>query len=297
MTTLVRSRQFTVLSVAPEVIKVRLKETRGTKYVERVQLQRTLAALMDKRALTLEDVRPYAPKTSSYVAALLAQVPGVAWDKDKHRLLFAGSSAPRPASGSGSPPPRRPQAPTGPLSFDVTWTQQGREVLKLWRKLSLDVQREIAALALADAASLVREMERCESVPEQLLASRLLSEARSVAVVEDFEFHPQHQVETRDGPFRVDFLVKGNVHGVPVCLVVECDGHTYHDRTKEQAAQDRQRDRSLKHAGYDVIRFTASEISDDPEGCALEVFTQMLAHARPAVGRDASPGSPTPGEV
>ena len=79
-----------------------------------------------------------------------------------------------------------------------------------------------------------------------------------------------------------DFLVKGNIDGVPVSLLVECDGHAYHDRTPEQAARDRQRDRSLKLTDYEVIRFTASEITSDPEGCALEVFSQMVAVARRA---------------
>ena len=76
--------------------------------------------------------------------------------------------------------------------------------------------------------------------------------------------------------------VKGSIDGVPVSLLVECDGHTYHDRTPEQAARDRQRDRFLKLTDYEVVRFAASEITSDPEGCALEVFSQMVAVARRA---------------
>lgn len=42
--------------------------------------------------------------------------------------------------------------------------------------------------------------------------------------------------------------------------VVELDGHDFHERTKEQAARDRSRDRDLMANGYQVLRFTGSEV-------------------------------------
>lgn len=282
VTTLVWSRQFTIVGVASDLISLRVQQTKRMKDVGKAQLQRTLAELKENGILALQDVRAYAPDTSSYVAALLVQVPGVTWDKAKKSLLFGGAPMARPPASPAKIPSGRPRAPTGQVSFDTSWTQQGSKVLRSWRKLPLEVQREIAAIAMAEAAYVVREMEACDSPPEQLLASRLLSEARSVSLVEDFELRPQHRVQTRDGPLHADFLVKGSIDGVPVSLLVECDGHTYHDRTKEQAAKDRQRDRSLKLTDYEVIRFTASEIMSDPEGCALETFSQMRAVARRA---------------
>ena len=51
-------------------------------------------------------------------------------------------------------------------------------------------------------------------------------------------------------------------------LAVECDGHDFHERTKEQAARDRSRDRELQDAGVTIYRFTGSEIHNDPIGCA-----------------------------
>jgi very-short-patch-repair endonuclease len=85
--------------------------------------------------------------------------------------------------------------------------------------------------------------------------------------------------------YRVDFLlsawsdgtVRGGVDGPVVGqprwrkLVVECDGHDFHERTKEQAAKDRSRDRDLISLGYDVFRFTGSELWRDPWGCATQV--------------------------
>jgi hypothetical protein len=56
-------------------------------------------------------------------------------------------------------------------------------------------------------------------------------------------------------------------------LIIECDGHDFHERTKEQAAKDRSRDRAATIAGIDVLRFTGSEIWRDPWECAGQIIT------------------------
>jgi very-short-patch-repair endonuclease len=53
--------------------------------------------------------------------------------------------------------------------------------------------------------------------------------------------------------------------------VIECDGHEFHERTKEQAAHDKRRDRELQIAGHSVLRFTGSEIYADPIACGAQV--------------------------
>jgi hypothetical protein len=55
-------------------------------------------------------------------------------------------------------------------------------------------------------------------------------------------------------------------------LIVECDGHDFHERTKEQAARDRERDRWAQLQGIEVFRFTGSELWKDPLGCANQVI-------------------------
>jgi hypothetical protein len=55
-------------------------------------------------------------------------------------------------------------------------------------------------------------------------------------------------------------------------IIVEVDGHDYHERTKEQAARDRQRDRDLMLDGYKVIRFTGSEIYNNHSKCAEDLL-------------------------
>lgn len=56
-----------------------------------------------------------------------------------------------------------------------------------------------------------------------------------------------------------------------VSCIIECDGHDFHEKTKEQARKDRMKDRTLEERGLHVIRFTGSEITTDPEACALQV--------------------------
>lgn len=65
-------------------------------------------------------------------------------------------------------------------------------------------------------------------------------------------------------------------------LAVECDGHDFHDRTKQQAAYDRARDRELLLRGVTTVRFTGSEIFHSAERCALqaiEIFEALSARA------------------
>lgn len=68
--------------------------------------------------------------------------------------------------------------------------------------------------------------------------------------------------------YRVDFLL--SINGLH--LAVECDGHEWHERTKQQAAYDRARDRDLLKQNITTIRFTGSEIHHSPERCAADVY-------------------------
>lgn len=51
---------------------------------------------------------------------------------------------------------------------------------------------------------------------------------------------------------------------LPVAIAVELDGHAFHERTKEQAARDKKRDRALLSKGWTVVRYTGSEVVKDP---------------------------------
>lgn len=78
---------------------------------------------------------------------------------------------------------------------------------------------------------------------------------------------PQLLVETGAGTFRLDFGVDFAGHKI----AIECDGHEFHERTKEQSTRDKSRDRALTAAGWRILRFTGAEIWKEPERCAAEV--------------------------
>lgn len=55
-------------------------------------------------------------------------------------------------------------------------------------------------------------------------------------------------------------------------LAIETDGHDFHERTKQQAASDKSRDRLLTAAGWKLLRFTGSEVYADAAKCAGETL-------------------------
>jgi very-short-patch-repair endonuclease len=80
---------------------------------------------------------------------------------------------------------------------------------------------------------------------------------------------PQTEIDT----YRVDFLITFSCGYKRLEeLIVECDGHDFHDRTHDQASRDRERDRVLTSAGYRVFRFTGTDINRRPIECAIEIF-------------------------
>lgn len=125
----------------------------------------------------------------------------------------------------------------------------------------------------------------CESPIEVLFASALEVVAasyggsvyRSLGAVHP----PQDRIlyivpQYRLGAHRVDFLIwwrDANLR--EAAIVVECDGHDFHEKTKEQAARDKKRDRYLSMHVARVLRFTGSEIYRDPFACAEEAFGLM----------------------
>lgn len=86
------------------------------------------------------------------------------------------------------------------------------------------------------------------------------------------EFIPQYKI----GPYRVDFFV--GMDGFR--FAIECDGHNFHERTKEQAKRDRSRDRDLQYFGYVVLRFTGSEIWENPDAVVQSCFEYVGEHRK-----------------
>lgn len=124
---------------------------------------------------------------------------------------------------------------------------------------------------------LITCLEKCESPIEQLL--RLELERLNLTLT--FKYNPyidiidiynQKEIVCGENKYRVDFLI-------PVvyknqenkCFIIECDGHEFHQKTKEQVKKDNIRTRNLQKAGYEIIRFSGSEIWNNTYKCALEI--------------------------
>lgn len=53
-------------------------------------------------------------------------------------------------------------------------------------------------------------------------------------------------------------------------IAIELDGHTFHEKTREQVTNRNQRDRALQQAGWRVFHYSFDEFVKSPERCAWE---------------------------
>jgi very-short-patch-repair endonuclease len=75
------------------------------------------------------------------------------------------------------------------------------------------------------------------------------------------------------GKYTADFLVRvQHWRGGRAVGVIECDGHDFHERTKEQAQHDNKRDREMQSRGLIVLRYTGSEIFRSPADAAFSAL-------------------------
>ncbi len=159
-----------------------------------------------------------------------------------------------------------------------------------------DKVAELVSCAINNlAGSIANFLNDCESPIERLFAATFVDSGQSTGWSEPQDAWPprdfyeawsfeygggrrwslvvQYKVSAPGGEYRVDFaMLCGDAK-----VAVECDGHDFHERTKEQARRDKKRDRDLTAAGWTVVRFAGSEIWRDPYGCARQAMSIMFA--------------------
>lgn len=166
----------------------------------------------------------------------------------------------------------------------------------------VDERLEILRGDLEDA--LWELLECCESPIERIMATRLLFvgcgygrnmmwnrswvyglgagpggykmtlDDRDIVIV------PQAEI----GRFRVDFVLFFRAGEKLARYVIECDGHDFHERTKEQAGRDKKRDRMLQTMGYQVFRYTGSEIWRNGDDLLDELEHSLTDYYEEALG-------------
>lgn len=120
--------------------------------------------------------------------------------------------------------------------------------------------------------------ESFDSPIEAMLASELLFADWGYGRIRNYlppqDDYPEgvvFETQRRLDKYRVDFLVTVSFSGNKKQFVVECDGHDFHERTKEQASKDKARDRFFIRNNIPVLRFTGSDIFNRGSECAEEV--------------------------
>lgn len=90
-----------------------------------------------------------------------------------------------------------------------------------------------------------------------------------LSLVDGIVFSPQVEI----GKYKVDFCITIPIYdsNEDKKIIVECDGHEFHEKTKEQAQHDKERDRFLQAEGYPIYRFTGSEIYRNP----LKIYFEL----------------------
>ena len=170
--------------------------------------------------------------------------------------------------------------------------------------------KEVGELASLAATFKYMQDEECESPIELILAAELFflrsPFGRFASVNPDM-----HRWATEDDSYGVFWSTQISMPGIPhradfgimvkygrfhEFILIECDGHDYHEKTKEQAARDKKRDRDFTGTGARILRFTGSEIYRAPEKCAAEIRAVALAALTRCVNawRSANPGRDLP---
>lgn len=76
------------------------------------------------------------------------------------------------------------------------------------------------------------------------------------------DFMLDTEITDKENPYKVNNISK---------IVIECDGHEFHEKTKEQAKRDKERDRYLVSQGYKVLHYTGSEIYNNFDNIREEI--------------------------
>jgi len=125
------------------------------------------------------------------------------------------------------------------------------------------VQKMIVEWSLGKYETFEEQEENSESPIESSLY-RELKEMFPGEIVQQHKLYQETKIKTRPDIF----LPEHNI-------CVYCDGHEFHERTKEQAKHDRSIDRWLQKKGYIVLRYTGSEIWNDAHKCAQDILNYV----------------------
>lgn len=127
--------------------------------------------------------------------------------------------------------------------------------------------------------------EECKSPIEQILLFALCSKGLDYNFIPTFEC--QYEIVSAKGVryySDIAIISTDEDDGENVIVLVECDGHEFHAKTKAQVRRDNERDYNLKMSGYDVLHYSGSQIYEDPFKCAKEILDYCEAKVNKGYG-------------
>ena len=104
---------------------------------------------------------------------------------------------------------------------------------------------------------------------------------------ENIYLFPQKEVICNEKKYYIDFEFKADdyltqlllgekIKNYNFKLAIECDGYEFHQKTKKQVQKDNEREYDLKMAGYEVLRFSGTQIYNNPLKCAEDTYNYIM---------------------
>lgn len=110
----------------------------------------------------------------------------------------------------------------------------------------------------------------CESPIEKAF---LLAIEAFTLISEGFEVYPQYQI----GKYRVDFLICCSDGNTERKLIVELDGHQFHEMNESQRRYEKERDRYFQFAGFKVFHYTGRQVIANPFKIVMECIKILIS--------------------
>lgn len=125
------------------------------------------------------------------------------------------------------------------------------------------------ATKLFELAEATGRLVGCESPIEIMLGSEILVRLKDVFAAGRLELVSQYPLN----PYRFDFAIRRQDAPKPF-LLIECDGAAFHT-SPEQRDHDLRKDQWAKLHGFDVVRFTGSDINTRPLECIAVLAAKL----------------------
>jgi very-short-patch-repair endonuclease/predicted transcriptional regulator of viral defense system len=158
------------------------------------------------------------------------------------------------------------------------------EVLRLFDQHAIEqaIRRASNRQGPALLTSVLEDLARGQTLTESELEEAFLAIVREAGL-------PDPEANTwmtlPDGtPARIDFLWR------PQRLAVEIDGHPFH-RTRQSRERDARRDQLMRLAGYEPLRFTGRQVSEDRQWVAETVLALACRADGHRSGRAGAPAA------